>query len=57
MIRQEYEDSLNDAKNWMQQLVNHCGNEIPKLLLGNKSDLLTPVALEEQLEKIRHKID
>lgn len=43
------EDSLNDAKTWLQQLVLHCGNEIPKLLLGNMCDLLTPVKLAEQL--------
>jgi GTPase SAR1 family protein len=43
------EDSLNDAKTWLQQLVLHCGNEIPKILLGNKSDLLTPAKLNEQL--------
>jgi GTPase SAR1 family protein len=43
------EDSLNDAKNWLQQLVNHCGNEIPKILLGNKSDLLSPNELQEKL--------
>jgi GTPase SAR1 family protein len=24
---------------WLQQLVLHCGNEIPKILLGNKCDL------------------
>ena len=43
------EDSLADAKTWLQQLVLHCGNDIPKLLLGNKSDLLNPTALTEQL--------
>jgi small GTP-binding protein len=51
------EDSLTDAKTWLQQLVLHCGNDIPKLLLGNKSDLLTPVSLNEQLEKYKEKID
>lgn len=43
------EESLNDAKMWLQQLVLHCGNEIPKILLGNKSDLLDPQKLEEQV--------
>lgn len=47
------EDSLADAKVWLQQLVLHCGNDIPKLLLGNKSDLLNPTALTEQLEKYK----
>lgn len=41
----------------MQQLVLHCGNEIPKILLGNKSDLLDPNKLSEQVEKIQPKID
>ena len=39
------EESLNDAKMWLQQLVLHCGNEIPKILLGNKCDLLDPQKL------------
>jgi GTPase SAR1 family protein len=43
------EDSLADAKTWLQQLVLHCGNDIPKILLGNKSDLLTPASLNELL--------
>jgi small GTP-binding protein len=51
------EDSLNDAKNWLQQLVNHCGNEIPKILLGNKSDLLAPADLHEKLEKYKDRIN
>jgi len=51
------EDSLNDAKNWLQQLVNHCGNEIPKILLGNKSDLLTPADLHDRLEKYKDRIN
>ena len=37
---------------WMQQLVLHCGNDIPKLLLGNKCDLLDPTKLEQQIEKL-----
>lgn len=41
------EESLKDARNWLEQLVLHCGKEIPKILLGNKSDLLTPAKLEE----------
>ena len=42
---------------WMQQLVLHCGNDIPKLLLGNKCDLLDPTKLEQQIEKFKPKID
>ena len=47
------EDSLADAKTWLQQLVMHCGNDIPKLLLGNKSDLLPPTKLQDQLEAFK----
>ena len=50
------EDSLNDAKNWFQLLVGNCGNEIPKILLGNKSDLLTPLELNQKLALYREKI-
>ncbi len=42
---------------WMQQLVLHCGNEIPKILLGNKSDKLDPVALKEQVDRFQPTID
>ncbi|XP_031472918.1 GTP-binding protein ryh1 [Nymphaea colorata] len=34
------ESSLVDARTWMQQLVLHCGSDIPIVLLGNKSDLI-----------------
>ncbi len=34
------EESLAEAKNWMQQVVLHCGNDIPKALVGNKCDML-----------------
>ena len=51
------EDSLADAKTWLQQLVMHCGNDIPKLLLGNKSDLLPPAKLQDQLEAFKQQID
>ena len=34
--------SLNDVENWMEQLNIHCGKDIPKIVLGNKSDLLDP---------------
>jgi GTPase SAR1 family protein len=42
---------------WLQQLVLHCGNEIPKILLGNKCDLLDYKQLEEQIEKFKPIID
>lgn len=28
------------ARDWLQQFVNHSGDEIPKILLGNKWDLV-----------------
>jgi GTPase SAR1 family protein len=51
------EESLNDAKMWLQQLVLHCGNEIPKILLGNKCDLLDHQKLADQIEKFKPVID
>jgi small GTP-binding protein len=51
------EESLSEAKMWMQQLVLHCGNEIPKVLLGNKSDKLDREALKEQVDKFQPTID
>jgi hypothetical protein len=38
---------------WLQQSVLHCGSDIPKVLIGNKSDLLEYEKLEEQLEKFK----
>ena len=51
------EESLKDARNWLEQLVLHCGKEIPKILLGNKSDLLKPENLQEELAKHQPTID
>lgn len=51
------EESLTDAKIWLQQLVLHCGNEIPKIILANKADLLDPVKLKETLEKMQTQIN
>ena len=51
------EESLKDARNWLEQLVLHCGKEIPKILLGNKSDLLTPDKLEEEVKRFQPTID
>jgi GTPase SAR1 family protein len=36
------EDSLKDAKEWLEQFVLHCGKEVPKILIGTKCDLLQP---------------
>jgi GTPase SAR1 family protein len=41
----------------MDQLAVHCGNEIPKILLGNKCDLLDPLELKQELERINPKIE
>jgi len=35
----------------------HCGKDIPKVLLGNKSDLLSPEDLKQKLEAIKPSID
>lgn len=40
------EDSLKDARNWLEQFVLHCGKDIPKVLLANKIDLLAPEKLQ-----------
>lgn len=32
--------SLEETKFWFKQVNNHCGSLIPKVLIGNKSDLL-----------------
>jgi GTPase SAR1 family protein len=32
--------SLEEAKVWLQQVEAHCGERLPKVLLGNKLDLL-----------------
>jgi len=40
---------LKDAKNWLEQFVLHCGKDIPKVLLGNKSDLLSAEDLKQKL--------
>ena len=46
------EESLKDARNWMEQLILHCGKDIPKILLANKCDLLDPEKLKEELARI-----
>ena len=51
------EQSLKDAKNWLEQFVLHCGKDIPKVLLGNKSDLLSSEELQQKLEAIKPSVD
>jgi GTPase SAR1 family protein len=41
----------------MQLFVDRCGNDTPKILLGNKSDLFSPETLPAVLEKHKSKID
>lgn len=51
------EDSLDDAKKWMEELTQRCSYDLPKLLLGNKCDLLSPADLNETLEKFHDRIE
>lgn len=39
--------SLEDCKYWFKQLSLHCGDDIPKVLIGNKSDNLQEMANKE----------
>jgi len=39
--------SLNDAAVWLQQIVLHCGSEIPIVLVANKCDLYSEKGLKE----------
>lgn len=50
------EDSLDEAKNWMEELAQRCSYKLPKLLLGNKCDILTPSDLNQTLEKFNERI-
>lgn len=40
------QSSLDEVDSWMDQLTAQCGKDIPKILLGNKSDLLSPLDLK-----------
>lgn len=51
------EESLKDAKNWMEQLILHCGKDIPKVLIANKCDLYDPEKLQSELERIKPTIE
>lgn len=42
------EESLEEAKIWLRQLLLHCGENLPLILIGNKSDALT----EDELNKV-----
>ena len=52
-----YEASLVEATTWMQQICLHCDERIPKMLLGNKSDLFEREELTQKLESYKGKID
>ena len=41
--------SLEDCRFWFKQLSVHCGDDIPKVLIGNKSDMLKEMSDKEQL--------
>jgi GTPase SAR1 family protein len=45
--------SLEEAKVWLQQVEAHCGEELPKVLLGNKLDLLDEKAKRSTLDQIK----
>ena len=48
--------SLEDARFWFKQLSIHCGDDIPKVLIGNKADLLNEIPgkdKEKHLEDVR----
>jgi len=38
------ESTLNNIQHWVRQIKNHAGDNIPKILLGNKCDLEIKVA-------------
>lgn len=44
------ENSLEEARTWLQQITLYCGETIPKMLLGNKCDLFDAEALNRILE-------
>jgi len=44
--------SLEDAAVWMQQIMLHCGQDIPIALVANKCDLLSPEDLALTLSSI-----
>lgn len=41
------ESSLNDVETWIDQLDVQCGKELPKVLIANKSDMLSPADLKQ----------
>lgn len=51
------EVSLDEATTWMQQICLHCDERVPKMLLGNKSDLFERDELTRKLESYKEKID
>jgi small GTP-binding protein len=47
------EHSLEEARTWLQQITLYCGEAVPKMLLGNKSDLFAGEELAKTLEGYR----
>jgi small GTP-binding protein len=44
------EASLEEARTWLQQITLYCGEGVPKMLLGNKSDKFDVETLPRILE-------
>lgn len=49
--------SLEEARVWLQQLTLYCGENIPTMLLGNKSDKLEGEALGRTLQAYKERIE
>lgn len=49
--------SLEEARVWLQQVTLYCGESVPKMLLGNKSDKFEGEALKRTLEGYREQIE
>lgn len=43
--------TLEDTKYWFKQVQNHCGPDLPKILIGNKADLLKELGTKEEVDK------
>lgn len=43
------ENSFNNLKNWFEEVKKHCAENIPRLLIGNKSDLTQKRVVEQRV--------
>jgi small GTP-binding protein len=43
------ENSFNNLKNWFGEVEKHCSDNIPRLLIGNKSDLTQKRVVEQKV--------